>query len=87
MSYILYFPITVQRKIRFPGHCLMLEGWQGPPHINKVKQIEIVLSFRVSLLIKFKQNEDLFPLIKMSSPKPHSAPSITKLCHFPKSCS
>ena len=38
-------------KIRSPEHCLKLERWQGPPHINKVKQYETVLSFEVSLLI------------------------------------
>ena len=30
-----------------PEHCLKLERWQGPPHINKVKQCEIVLSFNI----------------------------------------
>ena len=34
-------------------HCLKLERWQGPPHITKVKQYEIVSSFRVSLFIQF----------------------------------
>ena len=34
-------------------HCLKLESWQGPPHINKVKQYEIVSSF--SLYIQFIQ--------------------------------
>ena len=29
------------------------ERWQGPPHINKVKQYEIVFSFKVSLFIHF----------------------------------
>ena len=32
-----------------PEHCLKLERWQGPPHINKVKQCETVLSLKVSL--------------------------------------
>ena len=32
-------------------HCWKLERWQGPPHINKVKQYEIVLSFKVRLLV------------------------------------
>ena len=39
-----------QRKIR--SHCLKTERWQGPPHINKVKQYETMLSFRVSLFIQ-----------------------------------
>ena len=30
-------------------HCLKLESWQGPPHINNEKQYEIVLSFKLSL--------------------------------------
>ena len=42
-----------QRKTRPQQYCLKLERWQGPPHINKVKQYEIVLSFRVSLCIYF----------------------------------
>ena len=29
-----------------------VERWQGPPHINKVKQYEIVLSFQVILFIQ-----------------------------------
>ena len=28
-----------------PELCSKLERWQGPPHINKGKQLEIVLSF------------------------------------------
>ena len=34
-----------------PEHCLKLYWWQGPPHKNKVKQYEIVVSFKVSLFI------------------------------------
>ena len=30
---------------KVPEHCLELERWQGPPHVNKVKQYETVLSF------------------------------------------
>ena len=33
----------LSEKIRSPEHCLRLERWQGLPHINKVKQYEIVL--------------------------------------------
>ena len=32
-----------------------VEMWQGPPHINKVKQYETVLSFQVSSFIQFIQ--------------------------------
>lgn len=31
-------------------HCLMLERWQGPPHVNKLKAYVSVLSLRVNLL-------------------------------------
>ena len=44
-----------------PEHCLKLEGWRGPPQINKTKQYEIVLPFKVSNFIHFirlwKQSE------------------------------
>ena len=30
---------------KVPEHCLKLESWQGPPHINKVQQYENVLFF------------------------------------------
>ena len=36
-----------------PECCLKLERWQGPPHVKKVKQYEIVLSLKVSLLVQF----------------------------------
>ena len=42
-----------QSKIQSPEHSLKPEGWQDPPHINKVKQYEAVLSFKVSLFIQF----------------------------------
>ena len=35
---------------------LKLESWQGPPHLNKVKQSEIVLSLKVSLSIQLTQS-------------------------------
>ena len=38
-----------QRKIRSTEHCLKQEKWQGPPHINKVKNYETVM---VSLFIQ-----------------------------------
>ena len=34
------FTSCSQGKIRSPDHCLKLEKWQGPPHINTVKQHE-----------------------------------------------
>ena len=43
-----------------PEHCLMLERWQGPPHINKVKQCEMLSSFKVSLFIQFNSVIVLF---------------------------
>ena len=30
-----------QREIRSPEHCLRLERWQGPPHINKVRHMKL----------------------------------------------
>ena len=51
-----------------------VERWQGPPHINKVKQYEIVLSFQVILFIQPWERRELvsmkiffFWLNKMSS--------------------
>ena len=35
-------------------HCLKLEKWQGPPHINRVKHYRLS-SFKVSLFIQFIQ--------------------------------
>ena len=31
---------------KVPEHCLKTERWQGPPHVNRVKQFEIVLFFK-----------------------------------------
>ena len=51
----LFFPSVnkqaVLRKNKVPEHSLKLERWQSLPHVNKVKQYEIVLSFKVSLFI------------------------------------
>ena len=41
-----------------PEDCLKLERWQGPPHVNKAKQHETVLSFKVSLFIQFIQSSE-----------------------------
>ena len=30
------------KKVKSPEHCLKLERWQGPPHVNNVKQDETV---------------------------------------------
>ena len=40
-----------QMKIRSTEHYKLL-SWQGPPYINKVKQCETVLSFKLSLFIQ-----------------------------------
>ena len=45
-------------RTKVPQHCWKLERWQGPPHINKVKQHEIVLSFKVRLLIQLISHEN-----------------------------
>ena len=34
--------------MRSPEHSLKLERWQGPPHMNKVTQYEMLLSFAVN---------------------------------------
>ena len=39
-----YLVLSEENKV--PEHCLKVERWQGPPHINKVKQYETVLSFK-----------------------------------------
>ena len=36
---------------KVPGHCLKIERWQGPPHVDKVKQYGTVLCFKVGLFI------------------------------------
>lgn len=48
-------------------HCLKLETWQGPPHIN----IETVLLFSLQVSLFFSLGKSL--LIKMYSPKLHTA--------------
>ena len=64
-----------ETKTRAPEYFLKLERWQGPPHINKVKKYEIVLSFKVSLFrLRTSVGEGLSPQTKMSSPKLHIAP-------------
>ena len=72
--------------------------WQGPPHINKVKQWKCVVLKRqfvysvysvmktkrvcLFLFILFlKINEDLALVIKMSSPKLHSATFTNIWCN------
>ena len=66
---------------KVPEHCLKLERWQGPPHVNKVKRCEIVSSFTITLFIQsWKQNQSrkIFwfkhPLWKLQS-----APSSDKI--------
>ena len=38
---------------KVPEHCLNLEMWQGPPHVNKVRLYEIVLPLKMSLFVQF----------------------------------
>lgn len=42
---------------RSPEH--ELQRGQGPPNINKVKQFEVVLSFKFSLFVQFIQSNKL----------------------------
>ena len=44
---------------KVPRTLLELESWQGQPHMNKIKQYEIVLSFKVTLF-SHKNKESLF---------------------------
>ena len=54
---------TEEKKV--PQCCLVLERWQGPPHLNKVKQFELVLFFKICFFQSWKQREsvnwDFFP--------------------------
>ena len=52
---------------KIPEHCLNVERWQGPPHINKVKQHEIVYLFSLFSHVNKSVNEDLSLLIKSLS--------------------
>ena len=45
-------PELNKQEKRSPEHCLKLERWQGPPHINKVKQYKTLLH----LFIQFIQS-------------------------------
>ena len=45
-----------------PEDCLRVERWQGPPHINKVKQFESLLPSKISLFIQ-SDNEECFYLV------------------------
>ena len=46
-----------------PQNTLKLERWQGPPHFNKVKQYEVVLSFKVVLFIQSWQQRESVCLV------------------------
>ena len=52
-AYATRFPVTAAVALfkRFSEENKVLERWQGPPHMNKVKK----LSLRVSLFIQFIQ--------------------------------
>ena len=63
---------SCSRKIGAHEHCLKLEGWQGRPEINKVKQLVCLFShenvYSVNLFRHNKRklvSEDLSLLIKM----------------------
>ena len=66
---------------------MKIEGWQGPPHVNRVKFVYSVYPLRKTKRVclfnlfrdkkKKKNHEGLSLLIKMSSQKLHSAPLIT----------
>ena len=50
---ILIFTILTRWKYKLgktssPEHCLRLDRWQGPPHVNNVNHHETVLLFKVS---------------------------------------
>ena len=34
----LYSLYLNKQEIRSPEHCMKIERWQGPPHVNKIKQ-------------------------------------------------
>ena len=52
-----------------PAHCLKVERWQGPPHINKVKWYEMLLSFRVSLFIQSWQWREFYYFVSLGIKK------------------
>ena len=52
---IIYFlkwinELLSEKKYKVREHCLKIERWQGPPHINKVRQSKLCT---VSLFIQF----------------------------------
>ena len=51
-----------------PEDCLRVERWQGPPHINKVKQFESLLPSKISLFIQ-SDNEECFYLVSLAFKK------------------
>ena len=53
-----------QGKIRSTEHCLMLQRWQGPLHIKKVKLYEIVFVYSVNLVMKQRESIDFVSLSK-----------------------
>ena len=59
---------------RIPEHCLKLDRWQGPPHVNKGKQYEIVLSVFLYISFSHENDEDEEICLKNRSPKRQSAP-------------
>ena len=63
--YYYFFPLLnkqdAQNKV--PEHCVKPERWQGPPHINRLKQHKIVLSFKVSLFIQSWEQREFAKLV------------------------
>ena len=57
---------------KVPEHCLKLERWQGPPHVNKVRQCETVSSSEFSLFTQFieswEQTEFVYLVFFTQSP-------------------
>ena len=43
--YLLFRSVNelLSEENKVPEHCLKLEKWQGPPHVNRLRQDEIVL--------------------------------------------
>ena len=47
-----------QRKLSSPEYCLKLERWQGPPHMNKVKQHKLCCPLRSVCLFSLFSHEN-----------------------------
>ena len=76
----------ISEENKVPEECLKLERWQGPPNKNKVKQYEIVLSFKVGLFILFIQSwkQSEFVYLVCLRMKKKKNPSTRIFLFFPK---